>query len=471
METHAPSRLRLVPLVVIALLGVLVVVFGWRAFGGALPLQSESYRVEVPLPDALNMEVGADILISGVHVGDVVAVRQRQGTPVVTVQLAPKYAPLHAGATAIPRTKSLLGEAYIEMTPGRGDAATIPDGGRLPAASVQQAQPLDKVLEAFTPTARRHLQGFVHGAAAAFRDRGEDVSAIVGAGAPAASDLGDVLGTLASQRDDLSDLIANSGSVFRAVGEREGAVADAVRSGNAVLASTARRQRALAATVRVLPGFLRSVTGVSRQIEAASGEVDRAVDALRPAAPKVAPTLRELQLTAPGLTRTFERLLPLMAASGRGLPAASRLIRSAGSSFAQVHPTLRELIPVLQLLAQVRDSAIAFLGNIGSTVNGTIALPGGLNGGVVSAVPSFWNETIGGWIKKLPSSRYNPYPKPRAAAEIANGGLLSFDCRHLGNRLYVPPTGGTGSPPCRLQGPWTFNGRSAYYPRLQLSPP
>lgn len=471
METHAPSRPRLAALIGIALLGVLVVLFGWRAFGGTVPLQPQGYRVDVPIPDALNMEVGADILIAGVHVGDVVDVRREAGGPVVTVDLEARYAPLHVGATAIPRTKSLLGEAYIEMTAGNPDAARIPDGGRLAAASVREAQPLDKVLETFTPSARRHFQAFVQGMAAATRDRGPDISATLAGGGPAVTDLGDVLTVLASQRGDLSALVANSGAVFRAVGEREAAVATAVRSGNAVLASTARRQRALAATVRALPPFLSRVTGVSREIEAASAEVDRAVVALRPAAPKVAPVLDELTGTAPELERTFERLEPVMAAGTRGLPATTRLVRAVGPSFAQVHPTLRELLPVFQLLAEVRGSVVAFFANIASMANGVIALPGGVRGGVISAVPSFWNETIGGWVKKLPSSRYNPFPKPGSANEIAKGGLLSFDCRHLGNRLYLPPTGGTGSPKCREQGPWTFNGRTAYYPRLQLSPP
>ena len=471
METHGPPRTRMLALIVVALAGVLIVVLGYRAFGGALPLQPQSYRVDVPLPDALNIEVGADVLIAGVPVGDVVAVRLRDNRPVATVELEPKYAPLHRGATAIPRTKSLLGEAYIEMTSGRVDAARIPDGGRLPETSVRQAQPLDKVLEAFSPRARKDFQEFVHGMAAAVRGRGDEISATLGDAAPTASGLADVLGTLASQRDDLSALIADSGTVFQAVGEREGAVATTVRSGNAVLASTARRERALAATVHALPGFLGSLTDVSGQIKAASGDVDRAVAALGPLAPKVAPALRELATTAPTLEQTFTRLRPTMTAGERGLPALSRVLRAAGPALAQMHPTLRELIPVLQLLAEVRASAVAFFANIASVANGTIALPGGVRGGVVSAVPSFWNETIAGWVKKLPSSRYNPYPKPNSALEIANGGLLSFDCRHLGNVLYMPPTGGTGSPPCKTQGPWTFNGHTAYYPRLRRSPP
>jgi virulence factor Mce-like protein len=458
-------------LIGVALLGILVVLFGWRAFGGTLPLQPQGYRVEVPLPEALNMEVGADVLISGVHVGDVVAVGQDDFRPVVTVELAQEYAPLRAGAAAIPRTKSLLGEAYIEMTAGRVGSAAIPDGGRLPESSVRESQPLDKVLEAFTPAARRNFQRFVKGAAGAVRGRGQELSASIADAAPATTQLADVLTTLAVQRDDVSALIANSGQVFGALGEREGALADAVTAGNAVLASTARRERDLRATVRGLPGFLRSLTGVSRRIEAASGEVDRAVVALRPAAPKVAPVLRELETTAPVASQTFERLLPTMAAGERGLPAARRLVTAVGPSFADAHLPLREVIPVLELLAEVRGSVVAFFANVAQLVNGTVELPGGVTGGVVSAVPSVWNETIGGWVKKLPSSRYNPYPKPGSAREIARGGLLSYDCRHTGNRLYVPPTGLQGAPPCREQGPWTFGGTTAYYPRLQLSPP
>jgi hypothetical protein len=50
------------------------------------------------------------------------------------------------------------------------------------------------------------------------------------------------------------------------------------------------------------------------------------------------------------------------------------------------------------------------------------------------------------------------------------GYLQSFQCRHTGNPLLLPPTG-TGTPPCDVQGPWTFNGHSSYYPVMTKAAP
>lgn len=73
-------------------------------------------------------------------------------------------------------------------------------------------------------------------------------------------------------------------------------------------------------------------------------------------------------------------------------------------------------------------------------------------------------------MHKLPTNRSNPYPAPSAEGDIATGGLRAYDCRNTGNPLVIPPTD-TGSPPCKVQGPWTFDGKSAYYPRLQEAGP
>ncbi len=80
-----------------------------------------------------------------------------------------------------------------------------------------------------------------------------------------------------------------------------------------------------------------------------------------------------------------------------------------------------------------------------------------------------WNESIGGWIKRLPTNRANPYLRPDGLASLGREPLKSYDCRNTGNPLYVPPTG-SGAPPCVTQGPWTYKGSTAFYPRLQRAP-
>jgi ABC-type transporter Mla subunit MlaD len=471
METQAPPLRRLLPIAALALVVVLIAIFGWRSFGGAVPFQASGYRLEVPIAEALNMEAGADVTISGVHVGDVIELRRDGYQPVAEIDLKPRYAPLHEGARAIPRTKSLLGEAYIEITRGNPRAPLIPENARLPVAGVARTQSVDDVLETFSPAARRNFKRLATGMSAALRGRGVQISSILGNAPLTTGDLAHIMSELDGQRPDLGRLISNSADVFAAMGDREGALRAAVRAGDSVLGTTARSERALRATVRSLPPFLDTLTTASGQISGASGDLTAAVNALRPVAPKVRPALTELRATAPRFEQTFVRLRPVMSAATRGLPAIDQIARAFGKASPATHDQLRELVPVLQLAREIRGALVSFFANVGSVFNGTTAKPGGKRAHVVSAMPSFWNETIGGWIKRLPSNRPNPYPIPGSAIDIAHGGLKTFDCRQIHNRLYIPPTGGRGAPPCVEQGPWTFNGKTAYYPQLSRAAP
>ena len=76
-----------------------------------------------------------------------------------------------------------------------------------------------------------------------------------------------------------------------------------------------------------------------------------------------------------------------------------------------------------------------------------------------------------GWVKRLPTNILNPYVTPGGQLNIAKLGYIkSFDCRNVHNPAYLPALG-LGSPPCVQQGPWTFNGKTAFYPRLTLAQP
>jgi phospholipid/cholesterol/gamma-HCH transport system substrate-binding protein len=108
------------------------------------------------------------------------------------------------------------------------------------------------------------------------------------------------------------------------------------------------------------------------------------------------------------------------------------------------------------------------LANAGQINNGELTAPGVGAIHYAAGALTVWNETVGGWVKKLPTNRSNPYPEPGSEDDIASGGLRAFDCRNTGNPLWLLPTG-TGAPHCLLQGPWKFDGVTAYYPRLQES--
>jgi ABC-type transporter Mla subunit MlaD len=292
----------------------------------------------------------------------------------------------------------------------------------------------------------------------------------LGWAAPAASNLQDVMSTLDGQRLDLQQVLAGASRVFSAVGAREGVLRAAVRAGNEVLGATAARDRALAATVRALPAFLRQLRATSATVTVASPDLNAAVRALLPVAPLALPALRQINAASPVFTTLFHDLRTTIAAGRRGLPALSTMIAAARTAFAQFYPASRQLIPIIQLMAANPTAPEAPFADVANLTGGVFAGPGGLVQHFASGLPTVWNETVGGWVRRLPTNILNPYVKPGGQLDIARLGYIkSFDCRNTHNPLYLPATG-TGSPPCVQQGPWTFDGRTAFYPRLYEAP-
>src|SRR5829696_4819997 len=135
MQTQSPHwRLLVLPLA-FAFGCLVLALITWRSFGGDLPLQPKGYRVEVPLRQAPNLFAGADVRMSGVTIGNVVSVRRVGSRALVLAEIDGRYAPLHTGTGAVLRSKTLLGEGFLQLSPGPPGAPLIPENGRLSRAN------------------------------------------------------------------------------------------------------------------------------------------------------------------------------------------------------------------------------------------------------------------------------------------------------------------------------------------------
>lgn len=471
METRTPHRSALILPGVFALVCVVLTIVVYAVFGGTVPFTAQGYRITIPMQQAANLVSGSDVEIAGVTIGKVVDVTRAGSGAEVRIQLDTRYAPLRYGATAIARTKTLLGEGYVQLAPGPENARPIPDGGTLPAGQVRQSVELDQFVSTFNPATRARLRGLLGGLANAFGGRQQQLNDSLGWAQPFSANSAQVLAAVQSQRPDLGRLVATAGRVMQAIGQREGAVQAAVTAGNAVFGATASRDVALAATVRELGPFLDQLHSTSDAITSAAPDLNAAVEALLPAAPLLPPALAALEQAAPPFRSLFAALPATLAAGNRGLPALGAIVQAARNGLRQFYPTSRELIPFMQLFG-ANKQIVSVLANVASVTGGTDVGPGGMVINYLTAVPTFWNESISGWTHKLPTNRQNPYPdSAQALLETGQIGVLkAYDCRNVNNPLWLPPTG-TGAPPCILQGPFTFDGKKAYYPRLALAPP
>src|SRR3954453_1227002 len=133
MVKEAPSLGKILAMVIFTLTCFGLLLFLWLAVGGAVAAQADGYRFHTSFKEVGQLANQSDVRISGVPVGKVEQIKadKRTGLADVTIQLDAKYAPLPSNAKAILRQKTLLGETYIELTPGTKAAKPIEENGRL----------------------------------------------------------------------------------------------------------------------------------------------------------------------------------------------------------------------------------------------------------------------------------------------------------------------------------------------------
>ena len=145
METRPPTVTRILIAIGFALSCFGLALFLWIAFGGPLPLKPEGYRITVPFTEATQLAAESDVRISGVSVGKVKSIElsDKGDYADAVIELDSQYAPIPRNTRAILRAKTLLGETYVELSPGSREAPSLAEGGTLPPAHVANSVQLD----------------------------------------------------------------------------------------------------------------------------------------------------------------------------------------------------------------------------------------------------------------------------------------------------------------------------------------
>ena len=97
-----------------------LLIFLWISFGGSLPFAPQGYRFSVEFDQAVELASQAQVEISGVTVGHVVGVSldHRTGLSRAVIEINRQFAPRPADTRATLRQKTLLGETFVELSPG-----------------------------------------------------------------------------------------------------------------------------------------------------------------------------------------------------------------------------------------------------------------------------------------------------------------------------------------------------------------
>jgi virulence factor Mce-like protein len=431
VQKQAPSAGRLLVIVGFALSCFGLLLFLWLAFGGAVPLKPKGYRIQASFTEGTQLAVEADVRISGVPVGRVTTVEPdaRTGRSLATLELERRYAPLPRDSRAILRQKTLLGETYVELTPGDRAGPIVPEDGTLPATSVSPTVELDEIFRTFDAPTRRAFQGWMQDQALALRGHGQDLNDALGTLEPFAEETQSLVRVLNSQGEALARTVRDTGVVFDALSERRGQLRDLITTSNRVFTTTARRDERLRELFTVLPTFNTEARETVDRLTRFARTTDPLVSQLRPAARELGPTMRELGGLAPDLRALFRDLDPLVAASRRGLPATEELLEELSPALGELDPSLRQLNPILEQLRAYRSELTAFFANSAAATQAV----GGDGVHYLRTLNPQNPENLAAYPRRVGANRTNAYRKPRGFDAIGTpGGPASYETRHCG---------------------------------------
>jgi virulence factor Mce-like protein len=477
MQKQAPTLGRLVTMAVFALSCFGLLLFLWLSFGGAIPLKPKAYRFRAEFRQAIQLADQADVRVAGISVGKVVAksLDKSNNMTVATIEVNSGYAPIRQDAQAILRQKTLLGETYVELTPGTPAAPSVAENGLLPNTQVQNSVQLDQVIRAFDPVTRRSFQTWQQDLAVGANGQGQNLNDALGSLPHFVSTAGDLFDVLNAQSQAVSGLVRNTGITFAAIGQNTQQLRNLVTGSSETFSATAAEQNALAQTFQIFPTFLDESKATFTKLQAFATNAGPVVHALRPAAHDLAPTVRDLRLLAPTLRTTFVKLDLLITAAKQGLPALRDILTSLNPLLGNLDPFLEQLNPILQWLEYNQYVTGDFISN-GAAALGAQATPGGANevGHYLRQYGPVGPETLGIWPTRFPTNRGNAYTSGTNLADSPNAGKYlifpNFDCKpSAGPTLPVESAlpGGVGAVPgCWVAPAPAFQGNTLSFPHV-----
>jgi ABC-type transporter Mla subunit MlaD len=465
MQKTAPSPARLAGMALFALSCFAILLFLWKSFGGPSPLAPTQYRFSADFAEATQLADAADVRISGVKVGRVVSISLSANRTRALIEIERRYAPVPRDTKAILRQKTLLGETYVELSPGHRAAGALPDGGVLPGRQVLGTVQLDEVTRALGPRTRKDLQRVLGSFAVAVNGRGRALNDAVGNLGPFAGHTNDLLTILDEQHGALRRVVRDTGTVLDSVSRRQGDLSGLIAAGDRVLATTSARNRDLADAVRILPVTLAELRPTLDVLRRTAIDAAPVVRELRPAARSLAPALIDASALAPDLQGLFGDLDRVVSLSRTALPALTRVVDAARPVMHVLVPTLQQAYPVVQYLGLYKQEIVSALANLAASTQGAERAAAGAEPlHYIRALVPFTGEGAVVNARRYGTNRHNPYFVPMAMLKLGSG-LSSFDCQNAGN-----PGSGEPAPPCRVQQPLPFQGRQSAYPHVEAAP-
>jgi phospholipid/cholesterol/gamma-HCH transport system substrate-binding protein len=332
--------------------------------------ESSGYVVRAIFDNGGFMVKGEQVRVAGANVGKIESVgvtlpgevdsyeggkeQAISGKAVIVMDITdPGFQDFRSDATCLIRPQSLIGEKFVDCRP------------TLPRAPGTQPPPALKQIPSGEPGAGQYLLPLENNSTSVDPDlindinklpyaqrfrlifnelgaglagRGADIETVVKRANPALRDVTRLVGILNDQRDQLTQLSADSEQILGPLSRERAQVAGFFTNSGAAAQATTERGKALEESLQKFPAFLREFRTTLRSLGAFS---DAAT-----------PVFTDLDKAAPSFTEATRLLTPFSAASTVAL-------KSLGATGEEAGPTLVEAEPIVRKTTQLARTGVS----------------------------------------------------------------------------------------------------------------
>ena len=439
-----------------------LLLFLWLSFGGKIPFNPQGYEVRVSFTNAGELATQADVRIAGVSVGKVIqkSLDPKGNRTIATIQLNNQYAPLHKDARAILRTKTIIGETYVEITPGSPNAPAIPGRGLLSRTNVQNDVQLSDIYDAFDAPTRKAFQQWQQQFAVAVKGNDQNLNDTLGNLPTFVADATDILRVLDVEHNSVQNLVRNGSTVFAALSKDQTALRGLITSAHTTFTTTAQNNNFIAQTFHVFPTFLDETKATMARLQTFSTDTDPLIKALLPVAHDLGPTLHSVKVLSPDLRALLRQP---RSADHRGEDGPARLPRRdqrrhAAAGVARPVPRAAQPDPGVAGAAPAADLGLHLQRRRRNRRHDEVVRRRHGVGHYLRQFSPVGPETLSFSPTRDPNNRGNTYPGPLWLANAQNlikGNFPSWDCANTGagGNGTTPGNPATSTPACWVAPP------------------
>lgn len=261
-------------------------------------------KAEFSTAQAVTPGQGQAVNVAGIQVGDIVGVELVDGTAQVRMEIDNEYASLiNEDATMLLRPKTGLNDMTIEVDPGVS-GVNVEEGEVLPLSSTLPNVNPDEVLASLDADTQAFLKLLLaDGANALEGDRGVKLSNALRRFEPFARDVQRISKALVVRRENISSSISNFRLLVDELADKDTDLTTFIDSSNAALQRFANQEANIRASLRELPGTLKSTNGALRS---ANKFAIASLPALRDSLPGARALKPALEAAQPFLRKTAD---------------------------------------------------------------------------------------------------------------------------------------------------------------------